>query len=275
MKIISADERLAERKGVKALIVGPSGVGKTSLLRTVDPDTTLFVDLEAGDLSVQDVPVSTLRLQDWNACRNLAALLGGPNSSLAEDACYSESHYEAASKAFGNPAQLQGFSTIFVDSLTYAGRLSFRWSEQQPETISERTGKKDLRGVYGLHAREMIGWLMQLQRARMANVILVSILEKIVDDFRNIEWAIQIEGSKTGRELPGIVDQLITMEFVDFGDGVPVRVFVCTSPNTWGYPAKDRSGLLEQIEEPHLGKLIDKLTGSKHSSINQVPEAAE
>jgi GTPase SAR1 family protein len=41
MKIISADERLAEAHGVKALIVGPAGVGKTSLLRTLDPNRTL------------------------------------------------------------------------------------------------------------------------------------------------------------------------------------------------------------------------------------------
>ena len=36
MKIISADERLRERRGAKVLIVGPAGVGKTSLLRTLD-----------------------------------------------------------------------------------------------------------------------------------------------------------------------------------------------------------------------------------------------
>ena len=47
--------------------------------------------------------------------------------------------------------------------------------------------------------------------------------------------------------------------WIDFGDGKPTRAFVCTSPNPWGYPAKDRSGRLEQIEEPHLGKLIAKL----------------
>ena len=66
---------------------------------------------------------------------------------------------------------------------------------------------------------------------------------------------------RTGRELPGIVDQIITMQWIDFGDGAPTRAFVCTSPNAWGYPAKDRAGRLEQIEEPHLGKLIVKLVG--------------
>ena len=70
-----------------------------------------------------------------------------------------------------------------------------------------------------------------------------------------------MEGAKTGRELPGIVDQIITMNWIDFGDGKPVRAFVCTAPNPWGYPAKDRAGRLEQIEKPHLGELIAKLIG--------------
>ena len=50
------------------------------------------------------------------------------------------------------------------------------------------------------------------------------------------------------------------MNWIDFGDGVPVRAFVCTTPNRWNYPAKDRAGRLEQIEKPHLGELIAKLT---------------
>jgi hypothetical protein len=93
------------------------------------------------------------------------------------------------------------------------------------------------------------------------NVIFVAILEKVTDEFNRSEFQIQMEGSKTGRELPGIVDQIITMQWVDFGDGNPVRAFVCTAPNPWGYPAKDRAGRLEQIEQPHLGKLIGKLVG--------------
>jgi hypothetical protein len=149
-----------------------------------------------------------------------------------------------------------------VDSLTAASRLSFTHAEQQPESFNER-GRKDVRSTYGLHGRQMIAWLHQLQQARGRHVVLVAILERVADEFNHNEWQPQVEGRKTSRELPGIIDQLITMQFIDFGNGVPVRAFICTSPNPWGYPAKDRSGKLDQIEEPHLGKLIAKLTRTK------------
>jgi GTPase SAR1 family protein len=257
MKIITADQRLAERRGAKILIVGPAGVGKTSLLRTLNPRETLFIDVEAGDLAVQDVEVDTIRLGDWPDLRDLACRIGGPNPSFPRTAVYSQGHFEA----IGGPLEkLDRYNTIFIDSITAVSRLSFRWAEQQPEAFSERTGNKDVRGAYGLHAREMINWLHQLQHARGKHVIFVAILEKAIDDFNRTEWQVQMEGAKTARELPGIVDQIITMQWIDFGDGKPLRTLVCTSPNAWGYPAKDRAGRLEQIEEPHLGKLIEKLT---------------
>ncbi|MDO8284896.1 MAG: hypothetical protein Q7T69_07815, partial [Rhodoferax sp.] len=31
--------------------------------------------------------------------------------------------------------------------------------------------------------------------------------------------------------------------------------------NSWGYPAKDRSGRLDAIEEPNLGRLMKKIAG--------------
>jgi hypothetical protein len=256
--IITADQRLTERRGVKALIVGPSGVGKTSLLRTIDPAKTLFLDAESGDLAVQDVPVDTVRINDWSAARDIACRIGGPNPSYAPTACYSQAHFEAIGGELDN---LDKYETLFIDSITAVSRLSFRWSEQKPEAFSDRSGKKDTRGAYGLHAREMIAWLNQLQHARGLNVIFVAILEKVTDDFNVATWQLQMEGGKTGRELPGIVDEILTMQFVDFGDGKPVRAFVCTSPNEWNYPAKDRAERLELIEEPHLGKLIAKLVG--------------
>ena len=106
----------------------------------------------------------------------------------------------------------------------------------------------------------MVGWLNQLQHARGRTVVFVVVLEKNVDDFNIATWQPQIEGGKTGRELPAIVDEIVTMTWVDFGDRKPVRAFVCTNPNPWGYPAKDRSGKLDQLEPPNLGALLEKLT---------------
>ena len=90
----------------------------------------------------------------------------------------------------------------------------------------------------------------------------MAVLEKNTDELNVSTWQPQLEGAKSGRELPAIVDEIITMNWINFGDGKPpARAFICTNPNQWGYPAKDRSGRLEQIEPPSLGALIEKLTG--------------
>lgn len=163
-------------------------------------------------------------------------------------------------EAGDDPAQLDRYETVFVDSITVAGRLCFRWCQQQPDAVSEKTGKPDVRGAYGLLGREMLLWLTHLQHTRAKNIVFVGILETRLDDFNRKVNQLQIDGAKTSLELPGIVDEMITMTELPGSDGDPTRTFVC-SLNPWGLPAKDRSGRLDMLEPPHLGRLFEKIRG--------------
>ena len=259
LPIISAEERLNQKRGIKGCIFGKSGIGKTSLLWTLDPKSSLFVDLEAGDLAVEGWAGDTIRPKTWQDARDLAVFIGGANPAGPNNLCYSQSHYDAVCKQFGNPYLLDKYDTIFIDSITVAGRLCFGWCKEQPQSFSEKTGKADIRGTYGLQGQEMIGWLTHLQHTRDKNIWFVGILDEKIDDFNRKFFTPQIEGSKTGLELPGIVDQVITMAEVNDGEAAPYRAFINHTINPYGYPAKDRSGRLAMIEEAHLSKLMKKI----------------
>jgi hypothetical protein len=144
---------------------------------------------------------------------------------------------------------------IFIDSLTVVARLCFQWCKQQPEVFLERTNKVDIRAAYGLLAAEMLAWLNQFQHIPDKDIIFVGLLEPRVDEFQRQTWHLQCEGSKTALEIPGILDEVITMTADQNGN----RVFICQTINPGGYPAKDRSGRLNVNEPAHLGNLLKKI----------------
>jgi hypothetical protein len=277
LKIISAEERLAEIHPPKILIAGPSGVGKTSLLRTVDPASTLFIDCEAGGQAVQDVPVDTVRIQSWPELVDIACFIGGADPTVTNaDDCYSAAHYARVCKSFGDPKSLDKYGLLFVDSLTQAMRLCLRWCADQPEA-KNRDGVADTRGMYGMMGRQGIAFLDRIQKNRAWAVCFVAILEFVKDQDANTKrtreyWELQLEGQKVGRELPGIMDQVIAMGIIDDpehpedseDDAAKVRALCCTPDgdifNSPNFTPKDRSGRLGAFERPHLGDLIGKLT---------------
>lgn len=280
LKIVSADERLKSPPKVNIALFGPSGVGKTTQARTLNPETTLFLDGEAGTLALADwrgdvVDVrrqaADMGMHPWELARGLACWIGGPDP--ASDPAnfndpYGKPMYDIYCQALGDPNALAKYDTIFVDSITVASRWSFSWSQRQPEAISEKTGKPDTRGAYGLHGREMIKWLTTLQHIPGKSIIVVGILDKEVDDLKRVTYSPQIEGSKAGRELPGIFDQVLTLDEIAFDDGRKSRAFVCHQSNPWGFPAKDRSGRLELVEEPNLGRLLAKIRNGQRLDQN-------
>ena len=215
VRIITADERLSSaRNKTSVAIFGPPGSGKTSLLRTLPADKTVCLDLEAGMKSVQDWPGASIPVRSFGDFRDLAVLIGGPDPAVDPNAFYSAQHHQHVRSVYagsGVEEFLASMPVVFVDSITDLTRQAMAFAKQQPEAFSERTGKPDVRGAYGLLGREVIQALKHLQHAAGKTVIFVGVLEKVTDEFNAVTWQPQMEGSKAGRELPGIVDQVISM----------------------------------------------------------------
>jgi len=270
LPIVSAMARMAERRGVKLLMLGKSGIGKTSRLKDLDSQKTLFIDIEGGDLSVSDCPVDAIRPSSWPESRDFFVFLAGPDKSLAPESAFSQAHYDRVVDKFGDPSQLERYDTFFLDSITQLSRQCFAWCKMQPGAVSDRSGKPDLRAAYGMLGQEMVSALTHLQHARGKNVVFVAILDERLDDFNRKVFVPQIEGSKTSLELPGIVDEVVTLAEIKAEDGTSYRAFVTQTINPYGYPAKDRSGRLDLLEPPDLGALIAKCAGNDtHASITQ------
>jgi len=273
LRIVTADERLSAAANKTTLaLFGPSGSGKTTQLKTLPAAETVCIDLEAGLKSVQDWRGDSIPVRCFDDAVDLACLIGGVNPAADPSGFFSEGHYQHLAAAHPDLVRLiASKSIVFLDSITDLTRQAMAWAKTRPEAFSEKTGKPDTRGAYGLLAREVIGLLKHLQHAPGKTTIMVGILEKHTDEFGKVTWQPQMEGGKAARELPGIVDQVLTLaQFSRAQDGTlqldpqrgTERRLVCRAGNRFGLPAKDRSGRLDETEPADLAALLRKINAT-------------
>ena len=175
LRIVTADERLSRAANKTTLaLFGPSGVGKTSQLKTLPAAETICIDLEAGLKSVQDWRGDSIPIRRFDDAIAIACLIGGVNPAADPNGFFSEAHYQHLATAHPDLVRLiAGKSIVFLDSITDLTRQAMAWAKTRPEAFSDKTGKPDTRGAYGLLAREVIGLLKHLQHAPGKTTIMV------------------------------------------------------------------------------------------------------
>src|SRR4051812_34093257 len=95
LRIVTADERLAvANTKTTVAIFGPSGVGKTSLARTLPPAETVVIDLEAGMKSLQGWPGDSIPVRTFQDAADVTCLIGGVNPAADPQGFFSAAHYE-------------------------------------------------------------------------------------------------------------------------------------------------------------------------------------
>lgn len=214
--------------GIKALIYGRSGVGKTSLVRTAP--APIILSAEAGILSLRDVPIPMVQV------RTVTDLI--------------EFHTWAQ-----NAAEARQFATIYIDSISEVGEVVLANAKQQV---------KDPRQAYGELVEKMLQTIKAYRDLPGKNVVMIAKQEPMKDEASGIVmYGPSMPGSKLGPQLAYLFDEVFRMGVGKTPQGQEYR-FLQTSPDLQ-YDAKDRSGVLAPVEPPDLSHIFAKIINPSRS----------
>lgn len=207
--------------GVKLLVYGQAGAGKTTLVKTLPK--VIVLSAEGGLLSIQDADLPYIEIASMDDLREAYTWL-------------TESP-EAA-----------GFESVALDSISEIAEVCLN---------TEKKSNKDPRAAYGAMQEQMADIIRAFRDLPGKNVYMSAKLEKTQDEMGRMLYAPSMPGNKTGQSLPYFFDLVMALRVERDGEGVTQRALMCDSDGLW--LAKDRSGKLSGWEAPDLGAIIAKI----------------
>lgn len=208
--------------GVKVLVYGQAGAGKTSLIKTLP--SPIILSAEGGLLSIADADIPFIEIKSMN---DLVEALEWAKSSEADQ-----------------------FKSIALDSISEIAEVVLG---------HEKAAAKDPRQAYGAMQDAMAYVIRAFRDLPGKHVYFSAKLEKSQDEMGRILYAPSMPGNKTGQSLPYYFDEVLALRVEKDGDGQTQRALMCDSDGLW--TAKDRSGKLDAWEAPDLSAIIAKIGG--------------
>lgn len=199
----------ASRDGVKFLIYGGSGMGKTTLLSSMG--RTIIISPEKGDLA----------LNDADNCESISV-----NTLLELREAY---NYVVANK--------ENYDTVGIDSISEIGQMVVSELKKDPEFSSMKDGMK----LWMKYSDMMLDIAKVFRDISGLNVVIIALAESVKNGFDEVIMP-NIPAKKVQAQLPSLYDEVLYMRVNADGE----REFV-TNP-TGDIVAKDRSGKLNSTE---------------------------
>jgi phage nucleotide-binding protein len=209
-------------EGVKMLVYGAAGAGKTSLIKTLPQPIVLSA--EGGLLSIQDADLPYLEIASMDDLREAWVWLG--------------------------TAEGMGYQSVALDSISEIAEVCLN---------TEKKATKDPRQAYGAMQEQMADVIRAFRDLPGRHVLMTAKLEKSQDEMARILYAPSMPGNKTGQSLPYFFDEVLALRVERDADGNTQRALMCDGDGSW--LAKDRSGKLDTWEAPDLGAIIAKIGG--------------
>ena len=234
MKIQSTDSISDNR--LKILVYGASGAGKTRLISTIN-EPVLIVSAEAGTLCLKGHSIDVVDIQTDDE----GALLGKEKRIKRLSDVY---EYLQTTEA------IKKYKWIALDSLTEIMQNLVEGLKAKPEFDDPKMTMR-LWGEYADRAKAIIKSFRDLPQY---NVIMTA-LDKTDKDENGIRYqAIDVQGS-IGERLPSYFDEV----FYLYVDAEGKRSLITSQTDK--LRVKDRSGMLNKIEEANLTSVIKKIKG--------------
>ena len=209
--------------GVKVLVYGQAGAGKTSLIKTLP--APLVLSAEGGLLSIADADVPFIEVSSMDTLKE-------------------------AYQWVLNADEAKHFQSIALDSISEIAEVVLNF---------EKKNTKDPRAAYGAMQEQMGDIIRGFRDLPGKNVYFSAKLEKTQDEMGRVLYAPSMPGNKVGQSLPYFFDEVLALRVERDADGNSQRALMCESDGLW--QAKDRSGKLEAWEAPDLGEIIKKIGG--------------
>ena len=213
------------QNGVKVLVYGQSGAGKTTLIKTAPKP--IILSAEGGLLSLQDCDIPYIEIHNLDE-------LGEALNFLQQS--------EEGKK----------FETVALDSI----------SEIAETVLSEsKIGLKDGRAAYGEMNDVMAKVIRSFRDLPNRHVYFSAKIDKTTTDTGAVLYAPSMPGKTLSQQLPYFFDEVLALRVVADKDGQIQRALQCQSDPLW--LAKDRSSRLEMWEPADIGAVIKKISAEE------------